>query len=493
MWQVVGFFAFILPPPRVPLSSGSEYLAHGTRQCSTYGVPSLEKRDAEPGEAHCRAPGACALFRGLFSSTPVPNPADAYMPDPSSPPAGLPSSYDDLHAAAVDGVLAAIDAGLKVMEVDFPPIASVNARGDGSAKSDALVAAANADFVSKLALSLNHDSHAVAVIGCGTSSLRALGPDAARLRSGPQAAAGCDVAICVAPADVEQWEAAEALVAQVSNVVIVNGMLNNGRHPHAYYFKPLSAFSAQTGGCVRRYPGAYEVYESGGGQLTEVEVGLVRQGRRALPDTKQAQMVLQNRFGRGGGEPAMFLTRGATDASGRLTARDRLWLVAGPLLACLGMPSTGVAADVASLSARFQGDLRSVGTSDRIGAMTTVDSYAVLSAQRDVRRLLDDEETFRSMVTIGLPTGSLQMPPQILFNLFKRLEGSTRDPGEFMDAAIEYVEYSRDANDLIELARLTRTNGGGPQALQDYLDRAMAAAKGAARALDRMVPLLPST
>ena len=97
------------------------------------------------------------------------------------------------------------------------------------------------------------------------------------------------------------------------------------------------------------------------------------------------------------------------------------------------------------------------------------------------------------MVTIGLPTGSLQMPPQILFNLFKRLEGSTRDPGEFMDAAIEYVEYSRDANDLIELARLTRTNGGGPQALQDYLDRAMAAAKGAARALDRMVPLLPST
>ena len=55
----------------------------------------------------------------------------------------------------------------------------------------------------------------------------------------------------------------------------------------------------------------------------------------------------------------------------------------------------------------------------------------------------------------------------------------------------EYIEYTRDANDLIELARMSRTNGGGPAAVQDYLERAIFAAKGAGKALDRMVPLLP--
>ena len=83
------------------------------------------------------------------------------------------------------------------------------------------------------------------------------------------------------------------------------------------------------------------------------------------------------------------------------------------------------------------------------------------------------------------------MPPNILFNLFKRLEPAVGDPDTFMDAAIEYIEYTRDANDLVALAQMSRKNGGGPQALQDYLDRSIVAAKGAAKALERMVPLLP--
>ena len=35
------------------------------------------------------------------------------------------------------------------------------------------------------------------------------------------------------------------------------------------------------------------------------------------------------------------------------------------------------------------------------------------------------------------------------------------------------------------------TNGGGPLATQDYLDRAMVAIRGSAKALDKMMPLLP--
>ena len=119
--------------------------------------------------------------------------------------------------------------------------------------------------------------------------------------------------------------------------------------------------------------------------------------------------------------------------------------------------------------------------------------YPILAAQQDVKRLLADEETYRTMVKIGLPTDNLKMPPQLSFSLFRKLESSVSDPGEFMDAAIEYVEYSRDGNDLVELARMARFNGAGPLAIEDYVQRSIVAARGCAKALDRMVPLLPAS
>ena len=86
-------------------------------------------------------------------------------------------------------------------------------------------------------------------------------------------------------------------------------------------------------------------------------------------------------------------------------------------------------------------------------------------------------------------TGQLRMPPNLSFALFKELEPRVKDEGAFMDAAIEYVEYARDANDLFALALLSRTNGGN---VEDYLDRSLVAFRGADKALRRMVPLLPS-
>lgn len=116
-------------------------------------------------------------------------------------------------------------------------------------------------------------------------------------------------------------------------------------------------------------------------------------------------------------------------------------------------------------------------------------------ATAQVRALLEDETTFRTMVIVGLPSssfgGKLQTPPVIQFNLFKSLESRSKDPGEFMDAAIEYVEYTRDANDLTELAILSRRQGAAQAITVDYLDRAFEAARGAGKAIDRLVPLLP--
>merc|ERR1712166_1703059 len=74
---------------------------------------------------------------------------------------------------------------------------------------------------------------------------------------------------------------------------------------------------------------------------------------------------------------------------------------------------------------------------------------------------MGDEQTFKTVVQLGLPLGTLQMPPNLQFSLFRGLENKVRDPGDFMDAAIEYIEYARDANDLFQLAQMSHTNGNG--------------------------------
>ena len=50
---------------------------------------------------------------------------------------------------------------------------------------------------------------------------------------------------------------------------------------------------------MRRYPGPYEVYDRRRPtQPLELQVALTTLGRRALPDTKGAQMFLQSTFGK---------------------------------------------------------------------------------------------------------------------------------------------------------------------------------------------------
>ena len=123
-------------------------------------------------------------------------------------------------------------------------------------------------------------------------------------------------------------------------------------------------------------------------------------------------------------------------------------------------------------------------------------TFPIIAAQSSLRWLAnaDDVTTFKTMLKIGLPaTGTLQMPDVIQFNLFKTIEPTLpdRDAGPFMDAAIEYVEYTRDANDLVSLATGAKRQGAPADIVNDYVERAVEAAQGAKRAADRMVPLLP--
>ena len=127
-------------------------------------------------------------------------------------------------------------------------------------------------------------------------------------------------------------------------------------------------------------------------------------------------------------------------------------LLPSALAAGMQLPRRGVLAAAVGL------DLQRLAVPPAFAAPPMYDPsisvYAILQAQRTTQRLLADEDTFRTMVAIGLPTGSLQMPPQLLFSSFKKLEDTVSDPGAFMDAAIEYVEYTRDANDLVRARHL---------------------------------------
>ena len=235
-------------------------------------------------------------FFSQFMPQPQPSPADNYRPDADAQPAGLPKSYNELHNTAIAGVKAAIADGVhSAVEVDFPPIANVNARGDGSAKSERLVLEANVEFVGKLKRALVEAKMKCLVVGCSRGSVAALGSGAVALRDAPAMAPDFDVCVVTTPVAEEQWTSARSLGSGC--VVVVNGLLQNGELPHAYFYRPMTAFSAQTGGVCRRYPGRYEVYDING-RLLDIAINLTVQGKRALPDTKAAQMKLQNEFGK---------------------------------------------------------------------------------------------------------------------------------------------------------------------------------------------------
>ena len=104
--------------------------------------------------------------------------------------------------------------------------------------------------------------------------------------------------------------------------------------------------------------------------------------------------------------------------------------------------------------------------------------------------MLEDENKFRTLTTLGLSSASLPLPPNLAFGYFQGLEAQVRQPDVFMDAAIEYIEYLRDANDLVALARLGKANGAPVTAIADYADRALESVRGADASLQRLVPLL---
>lgn len=133
--------------------------------------------------------------------------------------------------------------------------------------------------------------------------------------------------------------------------------------------------------------------------------------------------------------------------------------------------------------------------------------FPILGAQRTLDKLLAEEQLFRSLIKTGLPTGELQLPPVISPTLFERLASRVRDAEAeaLREAGMCYVREARDVDELVAFAMRSLSLGKQAEAdkrvaeaaareveLDDYLDRAMRAARCASTALARVVTLLPA-
>ena len=159
--------------------------------CAAAAALSVARSAAVPTRpsVRCRAPPVRANFFSSFMPKPPSSPADVYDPDLTCPPACLPASFEDIVAAASSGVAAALEAGLPAVEVEFPPVASANARGDGSAASERLVHEANAAFAARLAEECGDGGRRrVTMVGCTSGALSALGARAFSLRDAVRSA-----------------------------------------------------------------------------------------------------------------------------------------------------------------------------------------------------------------------------------------------------------------------------------------------------------------
>ena len=145
----------------------------------------------------------------------------------------------------------------------------------------------------------------------------------------------------------------------------------------------------------------------------------------------------------------------------------------------------------------------------RPGSQTAL--KAVLSTDEALKAFVKNEDAFVKGLAAGDET-AIQLPQAISFPTFQALE-KVAGP-EFMEVAIDYAEASRNARDLVKLAKLTKqkvavsvkekgkpvktveveygqAEGSNLGSAEEYAKRAFQEALGASVALSAAVDLLP--
>tara|TARA_B110001452_G_scaffold245710_1_gene230545 strand:- start:551 stop:928 length:378 start_codon:yes stop_codon:yes gene_type:complete len=118
-------------------------------------------------------------------------------------------------------------------------------------------------------------------------------------------------------------------------------------------------------------------------------------------------------------------------------------------------------------------------------------TFPLLDAQRRIEALVADEESYRTCVALGLPTGKLQMPPMIQSSVFQGLELRATDLAVLRAEASEYAVAASKAEELLtyaEGAQLEKDDA----AVRQNLDGAFAAVAKCKSSLERMLAVLPT-
>ena len=214
----------------------------------------------------------------------------------SNTASSIPSSTDNRDKQAIDSTKKAIDkprnSNFPLIELEFPPLQSLNKLGDGSLRSTIEVDDANLKFVSKLLKSLSLD-----VINPFKSSIQKVtlvisssSTNSFRTKAQKIATKGIDVIdssavvqeentgmvyIFISPSSRGDYMMAQQLATNNANickssVVIVNGFAKgpnsiSGLATMSYYLKPLTYNSQIAGYLIRSYPSLWTVLDSSGG------------------------------------------------------------------------------------------------------------------------------------------------------------------------------------------------------------------------------------
>ena len=127
----------------------------------------------------------------------------------------------------------------------------------------------------------------------------------------------------------------------------------------------------------------------------------------------------------------------------------------------------------------------------RARALSANPVVPLLSAQKAIDALLAKEDTFRDVVTMGLPTGRLQMPPMLEPGVVLNLELGAKDPAELRAASQEYAAAASKADELLTYAEAAQLQGD-QASIRQNLDGAFAAVARCKLSLQRMLAALPA-
>ncbi|CAM9209906.1 unnamed protein product [Choristocarpus tenellus] len=183
------------------------------------------------------------------------------------------------------------------MEVEFPPLGSLNKINDGSAKSRQLAQANTVAFTKKLVGGMGWGKKVYVVCcqpGVRGDLAKTGGADVRDLdaRNLPDAKKG-DIQVIVTPADQTQWRLAKQM-SETAPVVIVNGVFLNGFVPFepVYYFKPISGW----GSLVRQYPSPFTAYLADSNKVVPCDAELTQQGDLRRPNLAKVSAALSKAF-----------------------------------------------------------------------------------------------------------------------------------------------------------------------------------------------------